>query len=170
LERDGDGSLLDGLDLYPVPAHDAELVLIAGSEGERRSLDSYQLELAPLARAGVPAVCLNPDRVMLTPQGLAFGAGVIGELYQRLGGHVTWIGKPYPEVFAATLAALGGPTPARVAVVGDSVEHDIAGARAAGCAAWLVRTGILAGASDAAIAEEILRFGATPDGILDGCA
>jgi HAD superfamily hydrolase (TIGR01459 family) len=169
LERDGDGSLLDGLDLRSVSASDADLVLIAGSEGERRTLGSYAEELAPLARAGVPAVCLNPDRTMLTPRGFAFGAGQIAELYQRLGGAVTWIGKPYAEVFTATLKALGDPPPARVAVVGDSVEHDIAGARAAGCAAWLVRTGIIAGADDTAIAEECRRFGATPDGILEGC-
>jgi HAD superfamily hydrolase (TIGR01459 family) len=169
LERDGDGSLLEGLDLEAVPADQAELLLIAGSEGERRSLGAYAEELAPLARRGVPAVCLNPDRTMLTPSGFAFGAGQIGELYQRLGGAVTWIGKPYAEVFAATLAALGNPPPGRVVVVGDSVEHDIAGARAAGCAAWLVRTGIIAGADDAAIAEECRRFGAVPDGILEGC-
>jgi len=169
LERDGDGMLLDGLDLERAPASAADLVLIAGSEGERRPLGAYAEELAPLAARGIPAVCLNPDRAMLTPRGLAFGAGQIAELYQRLGGAVTWIGKPYPEVFAATLAALGDPAPARVAVVGDSVEHDIAGARAAGCAAFLVRTGIIAGADDSAIAEECRRFGATPDAILEGC-
>jgi HAD superfamily hydrolase (TIGR01459 family) len=169
LERDGDGSLLDGLDLDQVPADDADLVLIAGSEGERRPMASYGEMLAPLAARGVPAVCLNPDRTMLTPRGFAFGAGQIAELYQHLGGAVAWIGKPYPEVFAATLAALGNPAPARVAVVGDSVEHDIAGARAAGCAAYLVRSGIIAGASDAAIAEECRTFGATPDAVLEGC-
>ncbi len=170
LERDGDGTLLDGLDLESVPAGQADLVLIAGSEGERRRLDSYAEELAPLARQNIPAVCLNPDRTMLTPRGFAFGAGQIAELYQRLGGAVTWIGKPYQAVFAATLAALGHPPPARVAVVGDSVEHDIAGARAAGCAAWLVRSGLIAGADDATIADECRRYGATPDGILEGGA
>jgi ribonucleotide monophosphatase NagD (HAD superfamily) len=87
------GMLHDGLDLRSVSASDADLVLIAGSEGERRTLGSYAEELAPLARAGVPAMCLDPDRTMLTPRGFAFGAGQIAELYQRLGGAVTWIGQ-----------------------------------------------------------------------------
>jgi HAD superfamily hydrolase (TIGR01459 family) len=166
LERHGDGSLLAGLNLVPGPAAAAELVVIAGSEGERRTLDAYAAELAPLARAGIPALCLNPDRVMLTRRGLTFGAGQIAERYEGLGGSVTWIGKPYPDVYAATLAALGNPPPARVAAIGDSVEHDVAGARAAGCAAWLVRTGIVSGLEDAAIMAECRRHGATPDGIL----
>jgi HAD superfamily hydrolase (TIGR01459 family) len=170
LERDGDGSLLDGLGLRTVPAGVADLVVIAGSEGERRPLAAYAELLAPLARDGVPALCLNPDRVMLTPLGPAFGAGRIAELYEEMGGRVTWIGKPYPAIYAAVLAALGDPLRARVAGIGDSVEHDIAGARGAGCGPWLVRTGIAAGLDDAEIAAECRRRGALPDGILDACA
>ena len=166
LERDGDGRLLESVGLAAVPAAEAELVVIAGSEGERRPLASYEEELAPLARAGVPALCLNPDKTMLTPRGPAFGAGRIAELYQRLGGSVSWIGKPYPAIYTATLEALGNPPRARVAGVGDSIEHDIAGASAAGCAAWLVRTGIAAGLDDAAIVSECRRHGATLDGIV----
>ena len=166
LERDGDGSVLDGLGLAVGPAADAELVIIAGSEGERRPLESYAGQLAPLARAGRPALCLNPDRTMLTAQGLAFGAGRIAELYESLGGPVTWIGKPHPDIFATALAALGNPPPARVAVVGDSVEHDIAGARAAGCAGWLVLSGIAAGLDHAQLSAEFRRVGAAPVGIL----
>ena len=170
LERDGDGRLLEGLGLVAVAAGAADLVVIAGSEGERRPLAAYAELLAPQARAGVPALCLNPDRIMLTPAGPAFGAGRIAELYEEMGGRVTWIGKPYPAIFAMTLAALGDPPPARVAMLGDSVEHDIAGARAAGCGAWLVRTGIAAGLDDAAIAAECRLRGAVPDGVLDACA
>lgn len=167
LERDGDGSLIEGLGLAAVPAEKAELVLIAGSEGERRTLNSYRTELEPLARAGRPALCLNPDRIMLTPRGPAFGAGRIAAIYEELGGSVTWIGKPYPAIYAAALAALGDPQPTRVAAIGDSIEHDIAGARGAGCGAWLVATGIAAGLDDATLMAECRRHGATPDGILE---
>jgi HAD superfamily hydrolase (TIGR01459 family) len=170
LERDGDGSVLDGLGLEPAPAASADLVIIAGSEGDRRTLDDYAALLAPLARDGRPALCLNPDRTMLTPSGLAFGAGRIAELYESLGGHVTWIGKPHLPVYAAALDAIGGPPPARVAGIGDSVEHDVAGARAAGCAGWLVRSGIIADADDAAIAAECRRCGVAPEGVLDAFA
>lgn len=168
LERDGDGSVLDELGLEAAGPDAAELVVIAGSEGDRRTLDAYADMLAAPARRGVPALCLNPDRTMLTPGGLAFGAGRIAELYESLGGGVTWIGKPHPAIYAAALESLGGSAPAHVAGIGDSVEHDIAGARAVGCGAWLVGSGIIADASDAAIAAECRRCDVTPDGVLDG--
>jgi HAD superfamily hydrolase (TIGR01459 family) len=170
LERDGDGTLLDGTGLTGVAPDQAELIVIAGSEGDRRTLDQYAVLLAPLARRGLPALCVNPDRTMLTPSGRTFGAGRIAELYQSLGGSVGWVGKPYPEVYAAALAALDGPEPARVACLGDSVEHDVAGARAAGCAGWLVRAGIIADADDAEIDDECRLYGVTPDGMLDAFA
>lgn len=40
--------------------------------------------------------------------------------------------KPDPRIFAAALARLGSPPPARVLHVGDSLSEDYAGARAAG--------------------------------------
>jgi HAD superfamily hydrolase (TIGR01459 family) len=170
LEREGDGSLFDALGLEPATAERAELIIIAGSEGDRRPLAWYADRLAPLARRGVPALCLNPDRTMITPGGLAFGAGRIAETYAELGGAVTWIGKPHPAIYELALAELGGLAPSRVAGIGDSVEHDIAGARAAGCGAWLVRSGLLAGQDDAAIAAECARWGVEPDGLLDAFA
>lgn len=170
LERPGDGSALDGLGLTPVGPEAADLVVIAGSEGERHSLDWYAGLLADPARRGVPALCLNPDRTMLTPSGLAFGAARIAELYQGLGGQVTWIGKPYPAIYEMALATLGDVPASDVAGVGDSVEHDVAGARAAGCGAWLVRTGIIAGWSDAAIEAECAHCGVMPDGVVEAFA
>ena len=168
LERDGDGELLGLLGLDAAEPEDADLVIIAGSEGERRPMAWYADLLAAPARRGVPALCFNPDRTMLTPRGPAFGAGQIAERYAALGGHVTWIGKPHGAIYAMALAELGNPPPARVAGIGDSVEHDIAGARHAGCGAWLVRTGIIAGWDDAAVAAECATRGATPDGMLAG--
>lgn len=170
LEREGDGSVLDGLNMTPAAPDTAELVVIAGSEGDRRSLDSYAALLEPLARRGVPGLCLNPDRIMLTPSGFAFGAARIAETYAALGGTITWIGKPYPAIYRAALDALGNPPPTRVAGIGDSVEHDIVGARAAGCAAYLVRAGIIDRWDDGTIAAECVRYGASPDGILEAFA
>jgi HAD superfamily hydrolase (TIGR01459 family) len=166
LTRDDD-PLLDGTGIEPVtdPAA-ADVVVIAGSEGDRRTLDEYETLLAPAARRGLPAICLNPDRRMLTPGGLAFGTGRIAELYQRLGGEVAWFGKPHGAIYQAVLEAVGASDSSRVAGVGDSVEHDIAGARAVGARGWLVRTGIIADAPDAVIEAECARVGAWPDAVL----
>ncbi len=170
LERHGDGALLQGLGLTATHAGRPDLVIIAGSDGDLRTMGWYAELLAPLARRGVPAVCLNPDRIMLTPTGPAFGAGQIAETYAALGGTVSWIGKPHPAIYHAALAAIGNPDPSRVACIGDSVEHDIAGARGAGCGAWLLRAGIIAGWDDAAIDAECARVGAVPDGMLSALA
>ena len=47
--------------------------------------------------------------------------------------------KPDPEIFTLGVEQLGGVSPQEVAYVGDSVFHDVAGARQAGYAqSWLV--------------------------------
>lgn len=108
--------------------------------------------------------------IMLTPLGPRFGAGRIAALYAELGGAVEWIGKPYPAIYEAALRLAGQPDKAAVVAIGDSVEHDIAGARNAGIGAALVRSGILA-ELDAAGLEALYReHGARPDHLLPGFA
>lgn len=166
LARDRDLSAVEGLGLERTEdGGDADFVLLAGSEGDRLSLDDYSALLAPAAARGVPLLCTNPDRIMLTPLGPRFGAGRIAELYQALGGAVTWVGKPHPAIYRFALARLGGP-PGRIVAVGDSIEHDVAGARAAGLSAALVRTGVHAECGAAALAALYRAHGATPDFLL----
>ena len=167
LERAGGESILARLGLEAAPAERAQLVIIAGRDGDRISLERYVELLAPLAARGVPALCLNPDRQMLTVQGNVFGAGQIAEAYAALGGDVTWIGKPYRAIYEAAFENLGGSPSTRVVGIGDSVEHDVAGALGVGCRAWLVRSGIIEGWDDAAIDAECHRCNVVPDGVLD---
>jgi putative hydrolase of the HAD superfamily len=53
----------------------------------------------------------------------------------------TGVAKPDPAVFSRALALVGCADPAAALHVGDSVEHDVAGARAAGMRAALVIAG-----------------------------
>ena len=148
----------------------ADLVIIAGSRADRFSLDDYRKLLAPAARRGAPCVCVNPDRLMLTAAGVAPGAGRIAEIYQELGGDVTWIGKPFADVYQAAASLSDVEDPGDVLCVGDSVEHDVVGAHAFGALAALVRTGILADLSDKELAAEIGRHGAVPDFVVENLA
>ncbi len=167
LAREGDRSAVDGLDIVVTDrAEDADAVLLAGSEGDIHSFDWYRDLLQPAAKRSMPLICTNPDRIMLTSVGPRFGAGRIAELYAELGGKVTWVGKPYPEIYAAALAALGDPDPARIACIGDSVEHDVAGAKGVGLSAALVRSGIHADMSDVDLAAEFETRHARPDYII----
>lgn len=167
IARDGDRSAVDGLPLTLVErGADADIVLLSGSEGDRYELDHYKRLLEPAAVRGVKCLCTNPDKIMLTAAGPRFGAGRIGELYAELGGPVTWIGKPFPEIYQAAMGLLGSPDPARVVCIGDSIEHDIAGGRRAGLATALVMTGVL---ETSAASEKMRLFaehGAAPDFLL----
>jgi ribonucleotide monophosphatase NagD (HAD superfamily) len=91
--------------------------------------------------------------VRVSPDGLLLGPGSIARRYEELGGRVRWIGKPHGEIYRAALLALGGGPRDEVAAVGDSLQHDIAGAKAAGLATVFVTSGIhredFSGAADA---------------------
>lgn len=167
IARDGDQSAIEGLPLTAArDGAEADMVLISGSESDRYDLDHYRRLLEPAATRGAVCLCTNPDKIVLTHGGRRFGSGRIAELYVELGGAVTWIGKPFPEIYAAALDLLGNPAPARVVCVGDSIEHDIAGGRGAGLATALVTTGILAESSQAEKARLYAEHGAVPDFLL----
>ena len=171
VSSDGRDELSAELGLLPASnSSEADLVIIAGSQADRISLDGYRKLLAPAAERGAPCVCFNPDRLMLTAAGAAPGAGRIAELYQELGGEVTWIGKPFPEIYRAAAELAGVEDPRDILCVGDSVEHDIAGANGFGAFAALVRTGILAGFSREELAGEIGRRRAVPDYVVESLA
>lgn len=167
IARDGDRSAIDGLPLTLTESGaDAEIVLLSASEGDRYDLDHYRRLLEPAAANGARCICTNPDKVMLTSLGPRFGAGRIADLYVELGGEVSWIGKPFPRIYAAALELLGDPPTARVVCIGDSIEHDIAGGRAAGLNTALVATGILETATAAEREQLFTEHGAAPDFLL----
>ncbi len=167
ISTDGDDELAFALGAVPTAqSEDADLVVIAGSQADKVSLDAYRAALAPAARRGTPCICVNPDKLMLTPSGNAPGAGRIAEIYEELGGAVTWVGKPFPEIYQAAAELSQVQNPRDILCVGDSVEHDIAGANRFGAFAALVRTGILAGLPDRELAVEIGRHEALPDYVI----
>ncbi|HLH50609.1 MAG TPA: TIGR01459 family HAD-type hydrolase [Roseiarcus sp.] len=167
LSSDGGPDFAQALGLRSAPdGAEADLVVISGSQGDRFSLDHYRRILAPAAARKVPCLCANPDRLMLTGAGVAFGAGRIAELYEELGGSVIWIGKPYLPIYQAAAAQIGIADPARLLCVGDSVEHDVVGAHRFGAAALLVRTGILAQLDERELAAEFEKHRAIPEYII----
>lgn len=167
LSRERDLSPIAGLDLSVTEdAAEADLLLIAGSEADRLTLDDYRARLAPAAARHVPALCTNPDRIMLTPHGPRFGAAVIAEAYEAMGGVVEWVGKPWPRIYEAALDALDGPDPSQVVCVGDSPAHDVRGGRGAGMKTALVRTGVHADLTQEALLEHCRAEDAVPDYLL----
>ncbi|HEX5439165.1 MAG TPA: HAD-IIA family hydrolase [Gemmatimonadaceae bacterium] len=90
---------------------------------------------------GARLVALQKNRYWLTPEGLALDAGpFVAALEYATGRDAVVVGKPSAAFFELAAASLG-IDPARIAVVGDDVETDVAGAQAAGMTGVLVRTG-----------------------------
>ena len=135
----------DGITITEQPEA-ADFLLILGSNAPETSMDAYR-ELLRYLKA--PAICCNPDKWMLTKQGLAPAPGAIAALYEELGGKVTWIGKPYPQIYQKAAQSIGAG--ARVLCVGDSAEHDVAGGQAAGFDTYLVLTGVSQGLDPSAL-------------------
>jgi HAD superfamily hydrolase (TIGR01459 family) len=137
--KDGEDYGFDGISFVSDPK-DAEVILILGSNAPRVSLEHYRKQLEGLT---LPAICCNPDKLMITPQGLFPAPGAIAALYEEMGGRVTWIGKPHPRIYAEAARLIGNPQ--RILCIGDSAEHDVAGGRAAGFSTLLVMQGVSQG-------------------------
>jgi HAD superfamily hydrolase (TIGR01459 family) len=137
--KDGEDYGFEGVTFVEDPRA-ADLILVLGSNAPRTTLDAYRVQLDGLT---MPALCCNPDRLMLTRHGLQPAPGAIAEIYEGMGGQVRWVGKPDPAIYADAAALIGDPR--RILCIGDSAAHDVAGARAAGYATLLVMTGVSAG-------------------------
>lgn len=145
ISRDADTSPINGLSCEATKNMDeTDYLIIAGSESDRRPLNYYRTLLEPLATRRVPAFCTNPDLVMLTPKGTSFGAGLIAKEYEKMGGSVTWFGKPHPLIYKFALNKIPGIDSKKVLCIGDSLEHDIRGSFNSNCSSALVKTGIAA--------------------------
>ncbi len=144
----GDRNLAERLGLASTDdAAEADLVIISGSEAETIPMEVYADRLRPGAERKIPAICTNPDIHKLAGGTVAPGAGSIAQLYEQLGGSVRWFGKPYGDIYTLALRLTGEPAANTVVCIGDSIDHDIFGARQAGLASVLVETGILANLS-----------------------
>lgn len=90
---------------------------------------------------GADLLAIQRNRYWHTDGGLSLDAGpFVAALEYGSGKTATLAGKPSPLFFAAAARELGLP-PDRIAVVGDDLESDAAGARAAGMVGIAVRTG-----------------------------
>ncbi|MGH3010250.1 MAG: TIGR01458 family HAD-type hydrolase [Gaiellaceae bacterium] len=124
---------------------DAEVVLLGGADeseetGRVFSYENLNRAFAEL-EAGAHLVCLHRNRWWQTARGPLLDAGAyVAGLEYAAGVDAEVIGKPTRAYFDAALADLGAG-PAEAVMVGDDVESDIGGAKAAGLRAVLVRTG-----------------------------
>ncbi|MFQ5421603.1 MAG: HAD-IIA family hydrolase, partial [Anaerolineae bacterium] len=111
--------------------------------GFNRQADYQLLAMATLAiHKGARFIGTNPDVTFPSEIGPMPGAGSLLAFIQSATDVTpTIVGKPGPIMFQQALKRLDG-TPANTAMVGDRLNTDIAGAKAAGLPAILVLSGI----------------------------
>jgi HAD superfamily hydrolase (TIGR01459 family) len=131
----------------------ADIILILGSDAPNTTMEQYRDFFSDMS---LPAICCNPDKLMLTKQGLQPAPGAIAALYEEMGGRVQWVGKPYADVYTQALKVIGNPS--NVLCIGDSAEHDVAGGRGVGLATLQVMTGVSEGLDPATLQPQADYF------------
>lgn len=134
---------------------EAEGIILAACQEPDRNWREQIRDLTKAANRGVTVAVCNPDLEMLTPKGVRPSAGAIALELARKGAVLRYFGKPHGDIYRTALATLGNPPPLTVLAIGDSPEHDIAGAAGAGLDSVLLRTGILSGAHEGSLAERL---------------
>lgn len=139
-----DDALYEGLGVAFAPLEKAGFIVCTGLDEEIGSEpEDYRALLSDAAARDLPMVCANPDIVVNWRGKLAWCAGAIAEVYESLGGSVSYGGKPHPPIYrlvrAAIDAAAGAPVDeGRILAVGDGLGTDIRGANKAGLDALLI--------------------------------
>jgi ribonucleotide monophosphatase NagD (HAD superfamily) len=133
--------ILNGSDL----ADRADVVVISGHD----RFDFGELKGAvQAALRGAELLCTGRDGTFPMPDGPWPGTGaVVAAVEAATGLRAQSVGKPEPQLFLTALDRIGD---GRALVVGDRLDADVAGARAAGLDGAIVLTG----ATSAAMARE----------------
>ena len=145
--------------LAPPQALQADVVVVGGHEGF-----SYADLRAATAAVGNGAAlyATGRDAVFPTSEGLRPATGaILAAIEVASGVTATIVGKPEPLVFDIARESLAGCR--QIAVVGDHLDADIAGAKRAGLDAFLVLTG-------ATSRDELQWAAVQPDGVLASLA
>ena len=137
----------EGLDLtYVEDIPRADFVLLMGLP-DFAGNDSFD-ELwfttigAEIKERGLTVFCTNPDRASPRAGGkVVKSPGAVAHQWADEGIDVKFYGKPHAPVFRAVERALGA-SPDKLLMVGDSLEHDIAGGHGAGWSTAFIRGGL----------------------------
>ncbi len=159
LARPDDLHLAEGLGRQLVTdVEHADFLFVLSMDAVIQSVANWEPTLQRALARGLPMVCGNPDLARVSPSGQLFEApGLLAKRYAALGGAVRMHGKPSPRIYNTCLRALPYPRQ-RIAGVGDSLLHDVLGAKGVGLPSIFIASGIHR--------DELgIHFGDTPDPI-----
>lgn len=124
---------------------EADCIAISIAVDENLSFSFIDEILQKAIKRNLPMYCLNPDKVVYNGERKDIAAGFFAEEYQKMGGMVTYYGKPHTPTFISLfekLSEIGHKDKSKFIMVGDSIETDISGAIKVGIDSFLVGTGV----------------------------
>ena len=117
-----DNSLFSGFEKNKRELNFADFILCTGFfEGKEDSLNYYESLLKNYTH--LKMVCTNPDLVVHRGEKQEYCAGTIAKIFNELGGHVIYFGKPYPDIYNFCIQKNE-----RILAIGDNIRTDIKGA------------------------------------------
>jgi HAD superfamily hydrolase (TIGR01459 family) len=120
---------------------EASLIVISLNYPQK-SIEEYSYDLfKKAAELNIPAICSNNDRIAVQNGEINYCAGYFAEQFEKFGGKVLYMGKPFEPIFTAALNMHAGISKERVLMIGDTIDTDILGANNIGIHSALVITG-----------------------------
>lgn len=114
------------------------LLMFANSE---EALKGYDDVFSNAISNNLPAVCPNPDKIVIANHNIRYPAGSFAKRYEELGGKVFYFGKPYVNIYNHVFNKFN-LSPSQTVMIGDSMETDIKGANNAKIDSLLIQTGV----------------------------
>jgi len=119
-ERDKD--LILGFEKNKTSLEKCDFILCTGLfEHEESSLDYYKNLLEKYTK--IQMVCTNPDLIVHRGTSREYCAGSLAVIFEKLGGKVIYVGKPYPEIYNSCIKKNEA-----ILAIGDNIRTDIKGA------------------------------------------
>lgn len=143
-----DTSYTETLDLSEADFIYAGIPHIQGED--QTSPEIFLPEIEELRKKNLPMVCSNPDRFVHEgkPPKAVVTQGSIAAMYEKMGGQVYYIGKPYPKAYSMAMKNFHKQkisNLSEILMVGDTPETDIRGASNFGMSSALTtQTGMMA--------------------------
>jgi HAD superfamily hydrolase (TIGR01459 family) len=126
--RQNDRTLLKDLDIEVVDdIEQAQFILITSFDSPAMKLEDLDPIFKKAVARKIPAICANPDMVTVYGHERAVGPGAVAKRYHQLGGMAHLIGKPHKTIFRYAEGMFDKVIPSRLLMIGDSIQHDIAG-------------------------------------------
>lgn len=121
----------------------ASLMVITGFSRKTPDVRDYDPLFKEALLKNIPMFCVNPDKVVRLGEEIVYCSGYVADFFDRLGGKVTYYGKPYSDFYARMMHTHGlNEDSKKILVIGDSLTTDIQGAKNIGCDSLLLGCGI----------------------------